>query len=165
MNMLGLCQLYISHLQHVTENFSFYKIHKSSLSPGFAKQIMPILFIMDNSVGQHSHSSRISSRSMTNILSKYARVSKWGFPFRRRNRWPLYVVSARVYTRCHGVQVTMVSVNPLSRHCTKWHLYKVHSGFLSMKACAAGYGLSYATTLKLQLVSSPVVSWFCLVLC
>jgi hypothetical protein len=29
------------------------------------------------------------------------------------------VVSARVYPHCHGVQVTMDSVHPLSLHCTK----------------------------------------------
>jgi hypothetical protein len=39
------------------------------------------------------------------------------------------VVSARVYPPCHGVQVVMDTVHPLSLHYTKWHLYKVCRGF------------------------------------
>jgi hypothetical protein len=46
----------------------------------------------------------------------------------------------------------MNSVHPLSLHCIKLLLYKVCRGFLSMKACAAGYALTYAATPKLQLV-------------
>jgi hypothetical protein len=40
MNMLGLCQLYVSHIQHFIENSSLYKIDKSSISPmtGFSFQ-------------------------------------------------------------------------------------------------------------------------------
>jgi hypothetical protein len=60
------------------------------------------------------------------------------------------VVSARVYPRCHDVHVTMDSVNPLSVRYNKYHLYR---GFLPMQACAAGYALTYVTTLKLHLVS------------
>jgi hypothetical protein len=44
MNILGLCQVYISHIHHVIEISSFYNIYTSSVSPGFAMQIMPILF-------------------------------------------------------------------------------------------------------------------------
>jgi hypothetical protein len=58
------------------------------------------------------------------------------------------VVSAQVYPRCHGVQVTMNSVHPLSLHCTKSHLCKIYRGFRSMQACAAGCALSYLTTLN-----------------
>jgi hypothetical protein len=46
LNMLVLCQVYVSHIQHVIENSSFCIIHKSSVSPGFAKQIMPVLHIL-----------------------------------------------------------------------------------------------------------------------
>jgi hypothetical protein len=63
------------------------------------------------------------------------------------------IVSAWVYSSCHSVQVTMDSLHPLSLHCTKQHLYKIYRGFLSMQACAAGYALTYISTLKLQLVS------------
>jgi hypothetical protein len=44
MNMLGLCQVHISRIEHVTENYFFYSIYKSFVSPGFIMQIMPILF-------------------------------------------------------------------------------------------------------------------------
>jgi hypothetical protein len=43
---LAFRQVYVSHIQHVTENFSFCTIHKSSVSTGFAKQIMPILRVL-----------------------------------------------------------------------------------------------------------------------
>jgi hypothetical protein len=46
----------------------------------------------------------------------------------------------------------MDSVHPLSLHCAKQHLYMVYRDFLLMQACAAGYALTYVTTLKLQLV-------------
>jgi hypothetical protein len=39
-------QAYIPHLQHVIENSSFFTIYKSSVSTGFAKQVMPILRIL-----------------------------------------------------------------------------------------------------------------------
>jgi hypothetical protein len=40
---LAFRQVYISHIQHVTEKSSFCTTHKSSVSTGFAEQIMPIL--------------------------------------------------------------------------------------------------------------------------
>jgi hypothetical protein len=43
MNRLGLCEVYISHIQHDTENYSFYNEYKSSVNPGFVKQTTPIL--------------------------------------------------------------------------------------------------------------------------
>jgi hypothetical protein len=46
MNRLHLCQAYDSHTQHVFEKISFCTIYKSSVSPGSAKQIMPILRIL-----------------------------------------------------------------------------------------------------------------------
>jgi hypothetical protein len=46
MNMLGLCEVYMSHIWHVIENSSFYNIYKSCISSGFAMQIMPILFTL-----------------------------------------------------------------------------------------------------------------------
>jgi hypothetical protein len=36
----------ISHIQHVIENSSFCTTHKSSVSTGFAEQIMPVLHIL-----------------------------------------------------------------------------------------------------------------------
>jgi hypothetical protein len=39
---LAFHQVYVSHILHVTENIFFCTIHKSSLSTGFAKQIMLI---------------------------------------------------------------------------------------------------------------------------
>jgi hypothetical protein len=48
--LLWIClsprQAYISHLQHVSENSSFYTSHKNSVSIGFRQQIMPILHIL-----------------------------------------------------------------------------------------------------------------------
>jgi hypothetical protein len=46
MNTLCLCQVYISHVYHVIENSSLCTIYKSSVSPGFAEQIMSILLIL-----------------------------------------------------------------------------------------------------------------------
>jgi hypothetical protein len=46
MDRLGLSQVFISHIHNVIENPYFYKIYKYSVSPGFAKQIMPILFFL-----------------------------------------------------------------------------------------------------------------------
>jgi hypothetical protein len=46
MNKLRLCQVYVSHTQHVIENSYLCPIYKSSVSPGFAKQIMSILLIL-----------------------------------------------------------------------------------------------------------------------
>jgi hypothetical protein len=46
MNMLGLCQVYVSHIQHVIENSSLCTIYQSSVSTGFTEQIMPILRIL-----------------------------------------------------------------------------------------------------------------------
>jgi hypothetical protein len=46
MNRLGHCQVYVSHIQHVTEKSSFYIIYKSSVSPGFVKQTMSILLTL-----------------------------------------------------------------------------------------------------------------------
>jgi hypothetical protein len=43
---LAFRQVYVSHIQHVIENSSFYTTHKSSVSPGFVEQIMPILRIL-----------------------------------------------------------------------------------------------------------------------
>jgi hypothetical protein len=39
-------QVYVSDIQHVTENSSFRTIYKSSVSPSFAYQIMSILLIL-----------------------------------------------------------------------------------------------------------------------
>jgi hypothetical protein len=46
MNMLGLCQVYASHIEHITENPSLCTIYKSSVSTGIAKQNMSILLIL-----------------------------------------------------------------------------------------------------------------------
>jgi hypothetical protein len=46
MNTLGFCQVYVTHIEHVMENSSFCTIYKSSVSPGFAKHIMPTLYIL-----------------------------------------------------------------------------------------------------------------------
>jgi hypothetical protein len=43
---LAFCQVYISHVFHVIEVFFFCIVHKSSLSTGFAKQIMSVLPIL-----------------------------------------------------------------------------------------------------------------------
>jgi hypothetical protein len=45
MYILGVCQVYILHTQHVIENSSFYKT-LCSVSPSCAKQIIPILFTL-----------------------------------------------------------------------------------------------------------------------
>jgi hypothetical protein len=42
-----------------------------------------------------------------------------GSVFLRRRYFCCSLVSARVYPRCHGVQVTMHSAHPLSPHCSK----------------------------------------------
>jgi hypothetical protein len=68
------------------------------------------------------------------------------------------VVSALVYPLCHGVQVTTDSVHPLSLQYTKQHLYKVYKSFLSMKTYAAGYALTYITTLNCVSKSSSIVT-------
>jgi hypothetical protein len=39
----------------------------------------------------------------------------------------------------------------------EWLKYKIYRGFLSLQVCAAGYALTYATILKLQLVNWTVV--------
>jgi hypothetical protein len=46
MNRPGLYQVYITHIEHVTENSYFLTVRKSSFCPNFAKQIMPILRIV-----------------------------------------------------------------------------------------------------------------------
>jgi hypothetical protein len=46
MDMLGFRQVYVSHIEHDTENFSFCTTHKSSVSTGFTKQITPMLRIL-----------------------------------------------------------------------------------------------------------------------
>jgi hypothetical protein len=46
MNGLHLLQVYVSHIWHVIENSSLCTIYKSSVSPGFAKQIMSVLLIL-----------------------------------------------------------------------------------------------------------------------
>jgi hypothetical protein len=71
----------------------------------------------------------VSSRSMTKIfvLSYTCTCLEMGPPLRRRKGSVLLcrryvcwtVVSARVYPRCHGVQVTMDSVHPSSLHKSK----------------------------------------------
>jgi hypothetical protein len=43
---LAFCQVYVSHIEHVTENSSLCTIYKSSVSRGFATQIMPVLHIL-----------------------------------------------------------------------------------------------------------------------
>jgi hypothetical protein len=93
----------------------------------------------ENAAGyrQHSHSClQVSSRPMTKIffLSYTCTCFEMGPSFRRERGRSLYVfrrydcytvVSARVCPRRQGVQVIMVSVHPLSLHCTKYYLYKV----------------------------------------
>jgi hypothetical protein len=48
--LLWLClafrQVYVLHIQHVTENSSFCTLYKSSVSTGFAKHFMPTLRIL-----------------------------------------------------------------------------------------------------------------------
>jgi hypothetical protein len=48
--LLWICfafrQVYISHAQHVAEKFLLFTVHKSSLSTGFAEQIMHVLHIL-----------------------------------------------------------------------------------------------------------------------
>jgi hypothetical protein len=39
--------VYVPRVWHVIENSSLFPIYKSSVSPGFAKQIMPILCIFE----------------------------------------------------------------------------------------------------------------------
>jgi hypothetical protein len=46
MNRFGIYQLYISHFYVLSKNFSFYNIYKGSVSPGFARQILLILFTL-----------------------------------------------------------------------------------------------------------------------
>jgi hypothetical protein len=46
MNKLHRYQVYVLHLQHVIENAAFCTIYKSSVSTGFAKQILCILRIL-----------------------------------------------------------------------------------------------------------------------
>jgi hypothetical protein len=46
MNMLGLFQVYVSHVWHVIENARFCTTCKFSVSTGFEKQIIPILLIL-----------------------------------------------------------------------------------------------------------------------
>jgi hypothetical protein len=46
MNRLGLCQVYVSYIEHFIENSFFRIIYKSSVSTGFAKQIMLIVCIL-----------------------------------------------------------------------------------------------------------------------
>jgi hypothetical protein len=43
---LAFRQMYVSYIYQITENYSFCIIYKSSVSIGFAKQIMPILRIL-----------------------------------------------------------------------------------------------------------------------
>jgi hypothetical protein len=45
------------------------------------------------------------------------------------------VVSARVYLRSHGVQITMDSVHPLPLHCTKNYLCNIHEFPVSAGLC------------------------------
>jgi hypothetical protein len=63
-NMLGLCQVNTSHIQHVIENL-IYNIYKSSVSTGSAKQIMPILFIL------HYNSSLVTSMVISLTIIKF----------------------------------------------------------------------------------------------
>jgi hypothetical protein len=41
-----------------------------------------------------------------------------------------HVCCTTVYPHCHGIQVTMDSVHPLSLHYTKQHVQKIYRGFL-----------------------------------
>jgi hypothetical protein len=43
---LAFRQVYVSHIQHVTEHSCFCTIYKSSVSPAFAGQVMSILSIL-----------------------------------------------------------------------------------------------------------------------
>jgi hypothetical protein len=43
---LAFRQVYISHVQYVIENSSFFTTHRSSISTGFTEQIMPNLHIL-----------------------------------------------------------------------------------------------------------------------
>jgi hypothetical protein len=44
MNMLAFCQVYVSHIWHVIENYVLCTIYKSSVGVGFGMQIMSILW-------------------------------------------------------------------------------------------------------------------------
>jgi hypothetical protein len=46
MNKLGFCQVYASHIEHIIENASCCTSYKSSISLGFAKEIMPFLLLL-----------------------------------------------------------------------------------------------------------------------
>jgi hypothetical protein len=46
MNMLGLCQGYVSHIQHIIENVCFCTTFKSSVRTVFEGQVMAILLIL-----------------------------------------------------------------------------------------------------------------------
>jgi hypothetical protein len=46
MNVLGLSSSVLIHIEHGIENYSFYTVSESSVSTGFAKQIMVILRIV-----------------------------------------------------------------------------------------------------------------------
>jgi hypothetical protein len=46
MKRLRLSEAYVSHIQHVTEDYSLYTIYRSSVSPGLVKKIMSILYIL-----------------------------------------------------------------------------------------------------------------------
>jgi hypothetical protein len=86
----------------------------------------------------------VPSRSMTKIslLFLTGKCFQMGHLLRRGEgsvfqcrRYVCYtLVSARVYPRCHGVQVSMDSVHPLSLHHTKYWIYR---DLLSVQACGS----------------------------
>jgi hypothetical protein len=132
--MLVLCQVYVSHIQHGIESSSLRTTHKSSVSPGFAKQIIPILRILCYNgslvtwivvrltaltqlgfslLGIHEQDF-YSLPDMYEFRNGASSSTKEGSVFLCRRYVCCTAVSARVYPRCHGVQVTVGSVC----HCT-----------------------------------------------
>jgi hypothetical protein len=55
--------MYISHIQHVTENFSFYTTHKFYISLDFAKQIMPIVLMLQRQLS-HLNGRKLDNRQV-----------------------------------------------------------------------------------------------------
>jgi hypothetical protein len=119
----------------ITRNWAAIKINLASYSRGSGSESV--------------------SRGLYVFRNGAASLTKKGSVFLCRRYVFFTVISARVhvYMRCHAVQVTMERGHPLSLHCAKGHLCKVYRGFMLMQACAAGYALTYLTTLKLLLAS------------
>jgi hypothetical protein len=105
MNMLGLCQVYISHIWHVIEISSFYNIYKSSVSPGFAMQIMLILFSLcyNDSLVTWTVVSLTAPKFKPYILCVRLRLVLWSEHVRSHDFvWPLLVAcTILLYNRIH----------------------------------------------------------------